>query len=183
MRTTEGLRFEAKSYGAVSQVRQRFLLWENNERKGRQEQRGGGDPGGANLEARGGRWISFHLRSGGKHGSGGTHTLPLPSSVSLKFVQTSLQDLVWREPLRLSVDLVERLKTDAWTPRQPQRQTIPGGALSLTRPQTRHMVWMWRPSPYHQQSQQCHHHPQHDVQVVREPSGPQGAQDGRQTSD
>lgn len=42
MRTTEGLRFEAKSYGAVSQVRQRFLLWENNERKGRQEQRGGG---------------------------------------------------------------------------------------------------------------------------------------------
>lgn len=71
----------------------------------------------------------------------------------------------------------------AWTPLEPQRQTIPGGALSLTRPQTRHMVWMWRPSPYHQQSQQCHHHPQHDVQVVREPSGPQGAQDGRQTSD
>lgn len=35
---------------------------------------------------------------------------------------------------------------------------------------------------YHEQHQQSHHHPHHDVHVLRQASGPERAQDGRQST-
>lgn len=35
---------------------------------------------------------------------------------------------------------------------------------------------------YHEHHQQRHHHPHHDVHVLRQASGPEGAQDGRQST-
>lgn len=56
--------------------------------------------------------------------------LLLPSSVSLKFIQTSLLDLVsrWGGALRLSVDLLEPWKTNVGMWREPKLQASPDGA-------------------------------------------------------
>lgn len=90
---------------------------------------GGENPGGANLEARGGRWISFHLRSGGKHRSGGTHSPPLPFLRLTKVCPDFITELYFERATAFVGGSTRAAEDrDARTPLELQRQTAPGGA-------------------------------------------------------